>query len=358
MEINLSQIPSVLNSLNEPLLLLNKERTILFMNKPATSLLGSEYIGQNFVRLIRHPDVIGLIATVMELGVTQNVKASLQRPVEMVFEFKVSKIEAAVNNEALIVVALRDLTELENANQIRSDFVANVSHELRSPLTALSGFIETIKGPARDDPEARERFLGLMERESARMVRLIADLLSLSKFEAKSGKREFADVDMVNLVKRAVTTLEEVARQEGKTIELQVNTDQKFVVGVADELTQVLLNLIENALKYGKAASVVRVAVDANKGVAGFVQNVLTVSVEDEGEGIAKEHIPRLTERFYRVDTHRSRDKGGTGLGLAIVKHIVNQHRGRLQISSVQGKGSTFKVHLPASEHLSTVTKL
>ncbi len=341
---------TILDGLHEPLFLLDSERTISFMNKAAIDIFGADYLGQNFVRLIRHPEIIGLISKVSNDGGSEMATVPLRQPVENVFEFKVTKIPSTKEGEPIIAIALKDLTDLKNAEQMRSDFVANVSHELRSPLTALSGFVETIKGPARDDADARDRFLTLMEREAARMVRLISDLLSLSKVETNSRQREFTNIDMAKLTQRAVTTISETAKLEGKSINLTIEPGLGSVTGIADELTQVLINLIENGLKYGKPDSSVKVSLQKTSNVGRFSQDSLTIIVEDEGEGFAREHIPRLTERFYRVDAHRSRDKGGTGLGLAIVKHIVNQHRGHLQISSVEGKGSTFKVHLPFSQ--------
>ena len=235
---------------------------------------------------------------------------------------------------------------------MRSDFVANVSHELRSPLTSLSGFIETLKNSAKDDPLARKHFLGLMEKESARMVWLISDLLSLSKVEANLRVPTMGKVDVATLVQRVAATLESKAKAEGKTIDIDIDIDSKLlpIPGNEDEITQVVINLMENAIKYGARDSVVSLSVKQSQAIAGIKGNALSVVVSDQGEGIKVEHIPRLTERFYRVDAHRSREEGGTGLGLAIVKHIVNHHRDRLQITSIVGQGSSFSVHLPMKE--------
>jgi two-component system phosphate regulon sensor histidine kinase PhoR len=217
--------------------------------------------------------------------------------------------------------------------------VANVSHELRTPLTALLGFIETLRGAARDDAVARERFLGVMEREAARMNRLVSDLLQLSRVEAAERVRPADPVDLAQVLAMTLTAVRPLAEAAG--VELVFDAPGSLVVpGDADQLTQVFQNLIENAVKYGGAGK--RVTITLSQGDRGA-----EVAVRDLGEGIAAIHIPRLTERFYRVDSHRSREKGGTGLGLAIVKHIVNRHRGRLVIDSSEGKGSTFTVILP-----------
>ena len=340
-------IEQILNELQEPVLVLDGERHILFMNQTAISLFGEGFVGRNFVRLFRHADVMKIITDVSDGKNEASIKVALENPIKGVFNFKVTSLDQDTQQSPLLLVTIKDLTDLANAEQMRTDFVANVSHELRSPLTALSGFIETIKGPAKDDVLARERFLGLMELEASRMVRLISDPLSLSKVEARQNQRPSKHIDMVELTKRVVTTLSNTAVKENKHIKVDIEGKPKPLPVFEDEITQVLINLIENAVKYSAPESEITVSICTNNHIAGFTDRVLSISVEDQGEGIAREHLPRLTERFYRVDTHRSRDKGGTGLGLAIVKHIISQHRGRLQISSVEGNGSVFTVHLP-----------
>ncbi len=346
------KIEPVLNSLQDPLFFLNADRQIIFMNTMAVRMFGAEYLDRNFVRLIRHPDVIQLIDDIAVGDVAGglkegSIKVSLEQPLGGVFNFNVINIGDYKEEGTVLSITMRDMSDLAHAEQMRSDFVANVSHELRSPLTALSGFVETMKDRAKDDAPARERFLELMEREAARMVRLIADLLSLSKVEASQHHVPSDKVNMGTLVKRAVTTLSGRAKAEDKTIEIDIGEDMEPVNGSEDELMQVAINLIENAIKYGCPKSTVTVGVKTVENVAGISGKAIAFSVRDRGEGIAKEHLARLTERFYRVDTHRSRDKGGTGLGLAIVKHIVNHHRGRLHVASEVGEGSVFTVHLP-----------
>jgi two-component system phosphate regulon sensor histidine kinase PhoR len=225
---------------------------------------------------------------------------------------------------------------------MRRDFVANVSHELRTPLTALMGFIETLKHAAKDDPRAREMFLGIMEHEAGRMNRLVRDLLQLSRVEAEERIRPKDEVELRALLVGVISSLQGLAERAGGRVELA--GDPFTVPGDADQLVQVFTNLIENALKYGKAGQVVRVSLTPEDTVRG---PAVKVEVADEGEGIDPVHLPRLTERFYRVDSHRSREMGGTGLGLAIVKHIVSRHRGFLRIESEPGEGSRFSVVLP-----------
>jgi two-component system phosphate regulon sensor histidine kinase PhoR len=228
---------------------------------------------------------------------------------------------------------------------MRVDFIANASHELRSPLAALAGFIETLLGPARDDPQARARFLDIMRAQAERMSRLVDDLLSLSRIELNAHIRPSARVDLDAVVAGVADSLTPLASAAGVKVEVARPDGPVSVAGDRDELAQVFQNLIENAIKYGADGS----RVDVTLGPAQRSGEV-AVSVRDYGPGIAAEHLPRLTERFYRVDVASSREKGGTGLGLAIVKHILNRHRGSLQIESKPGDGATFTVRLPRLE--------
>jgi len=238
----------------------------------------------------------------------------------------------------------RPCTEAHRVERMRVDFVANASHELRTPLASLLGFVETLQGPARNDPAARERFLGIMREQAQRMARLIDDLLSLSRIEQHMHVRPAESVDLTMLVAHIVDTLTPMAGDNEQPLALDLEPNV-IVPGDRDELARVLENLIENALKYGrddKAGRPVEISL-SRRGVNAII------SVRDHGPGVPAEHIPRLTERFYRVDAGKSRAAGGTGLGLAIVKHIVLRHRGRLAIESALGEGSLFRVTLPTS---------
>lgn len=247
----------------------------------------------------------------------------------------------------LCLVFLEDRTEFDQAAEIRRDFVANVSHELRTPLTALVGFIETLKGAAQNDPAARERFLAIMEREAQRMIRLVNDLLSLSRVEAVEFRRPSGQVDLRAILALAQATVRDQAAAAGVTIRVLGDPAPIQLPGDGDQLQQVVMNLLENAIKYGAPKGEVRLILTRIEREPKLRRPAIAIAVEDDGEGIDALHLPRLTERFYRIDTHRSREKGGTGLGLAIVKHIVNRHRGRLKIESTLGKGSRFSVILP-----------
>ena len=240
------------------------------------------------------------------------------------------------------LIVLHDLTQVRMGERMRADFVANVSHELRTPLSSLLGFVETLRGPARDDKDAQDKFLAIMHEQAERMSRLIEDLLSLSRIEMDEHTRPRGRVDLKQVLGNVKDMLSMKAAARRMRIELDIPEAASTVPGDADQLTQVFQNLIDNALKYGREGTAVEVAIGQP------ANGELSVTVTDHGEGIAPQHLPRLTERFYRVDAARSRQLGGTGLGLAIVKHIVNRHRGYLNVDSKLGQGSRFTVTLPA----------
>ncbi|MCH1466908.1 MAG: ATP-binding protein, partial [Rhodobacteraceae bacterium] len=257
------------------------------------------------------------------------------------------KVSCAPIHENLTLLCFEDQSDREHVSQMRRDFVANVSHELKTPLTALLGFIETLNTSARADASARERFLKIMEREAQRMNRLVSDLLSLSQVEAVERMRPNEVVDVSRLLQETATTLAPVAEARGVRLHV-VNADRLVkMAGDKDQLRQVFINLIENAIKYGGPNNEVSVTLSDIRYQTRLRCEGIAISVADKGPGIDALNIPRLTERFYRIDSHRSREMGGTGLGLAIVKHIVSRHRGVLKIDSAVGKGSEFKIILP-----------
>jgi two-component system phosphate regulon sensor histidine kinase PhoR len=238
----------------------------------------------------------------------------------------------------------RDLTSARRLEAMRVDFVANASHELRTPLASLLGFIETLQGPARNDPTARERFLEIMRGQAQRMTRLIDNLLSLSRIEMRAHVPPQGVVDLRSVVSHITDALSTMAAERGVRIELSLPNEPLQIQGDRDELLRVAENLIENAIKYGESGGRIEVSL-AREGEE--TAPVVRLTVQDFGPGIGAEHLPRLTERFYRVDVAQSREKGGTGLGLAIVKHIVNRHGGQLSIASEPGEGATFTVTFP-----------
>jgi two-component system phosphate regulon sensor histidine kinase PhoR len=281
------------------------------------------------------------------------VELTLPSPVNSEFRASVEPLLGSGSSGAAALLSLHDITALKRIEQMRGDFIANASHELRTPLAAVLGFIETLRGPAQGDVEAHERFLAIMYEQATRMSRLVADLLTLSRIELYEHSRPEGKADLAAILRRVAVGLEFQAGEKQMQITLALEETLPMVLGQEDELTQIFQNLLDNAVKYGRDGTNVevtaRVTADLPGAMADRSQPAAMVVVQDHGEGIAREHLPRLTERFFRVDSARSRRLGGTGLGLAIVKHIVNRHRGTLQVESELGKGTAFTVYLPVA---------
>lgn len=343
---------AVLAGLPDPLILVAENRRVLRLNPAAEALLGHDLAGRDLALGFRNPALLAAVDAVLEGGEQESVEFSIPGKVERAMAARVLRLPGAARERASVMIALYDLTGVKQSERMRADFVANVSHELRTPLTSLIGFIETLRGPAREDPEAQDRFLKIMEEQSQRMSRLVDDLLSLSRIELQEHTAPSSRSDISEILRSVASTLELEAARRGMRVEIQAD-DLPPVLGERDELTQVFQNLLDNAVKYGEDNTVIRVAARRlAKGGAGerrLGRAGLKISVHNEGEGIEREHIPRLTERFYRVDSRRSRRLGGTGLGLAIVKHIVNRHRGVLEVESRPNEGATFSVYLPSA---------
>lgn len=329
-----------------PVLLIGPDQRILGANSAAAALFGAGLVGRPAPAVMRHPDFLEGLERCLAAGAPVALRLTLSAGgAEM--RLAVSFRPLAGDAAGRLLCTIEDLTAAEQALAARRDFLANVSHELRTPLTALAGFIDTLQGAARDDPAARARFLAIMERETSRMSRLVDDLLSLSRVEAEERRRPAAQVELLGLLRATLATHRDAARAAGVALTLEGEEGPLTLRGDADQLMQVFHNLVENALKYGSSGGSVTVRVDPPARDPVLKAEAVRVEVIDRGEGIDPLHLPRLTERFYRVDTHRSRARGGTGLGLAIVKHIVNRHRGRLKIESEPGRGSRFAVILP-----------
>jgi two-component system phosphate regulon sensor histidine kinase PhoR len=346
---SLEQSAALLAALPEPALLVGEDRRIRLANPAAAELLGPGLEDQGALLVIRQPEPVAALERALagRAGERQEARYLLTTPAaEILYRMVVHRLAAAHGLSGVLVTFI-DISHVEEAEQMRRDFVANVSHELRSPLTVLSGFIETLQGPARDDAAARDRFLAIMAQEARRMNRLVADLLSLSRLEANERIRPRERVVLSEVLRTTLAALRPLIEDSGIRLELDDATGDASLLGDRDQLVQVFHNLIENAIKYGGTGGRVAITLRSHERWPGIAGPALGVTVTDEGEGIDPIHIPRLTERFYRVDSHRSRQMGGTGLGLAIVKHIVNRHRGRLGIDSARGRGSSFTVILP-----------
>ena len=347
-------LESILDALPDPLLVLDRSRRVMRANAAARTLLGGASLGRDLAMSLRQPAVLEAADAVLAGSGARDVGFILPGPVERYVAGRIVPLAGAAPDAAAALAALRDLTAVREAERMRADFVANASHELKTPLSTLLGSIETLAGPGREDPAAHEKFLPLMHAEAARMARLVEDLLSLSRIERDERTPPEDNVDLGGSLRAAAQHLDLEARERGMTIVLEVPETLGPVIGDGDELGQAWRNLIDNAIKYGGAETTVTVraravAADAAPPALTAGGPTLAVAVIDRGEGIAPEHVPRLTERFYRVDGARSRALGGTGLGLAIVKHIVSRHGGALSIESEPGSGSTFTVFLPAA---------
>ncbi|MCB9946923.1 MAG: PAS domain-containing protein [Rhodospirillaceae bacterium] len=343
---------AIVAELPDPLILVDAGRVVRRANPAAARLLGDRVLDRDLADSLRHPDVLEAVGDVLAGGGPHKIEITQPVPIERVFEVRVKRftddggmaVDLAAGGMAL--VTLHDITAIKRSEQMRADFVANASHELRTPLSTLIGFLETLRGPARDDGEARDRFLAIMAEQAGRMARLIDDLLSLSRIELDEHTTPTGRVDLVTVLGKVIDMLALRAQDRGMSIDLMVRDPLPWISGDEDQLTQVFQNLIVNAIKYARAGTAITVTACLAEAELG-ISPAVAVSVADVGDGIPRAHLPRLTERFYRVDPGRSRALGGTGLGLAIVKHILSRHRGRLTVDSRVGQGSTFTVVLP-----------
>ncbi|MBL8698674.1 MAG: PAS domain-containing protein [Alphaproteobacteria bacterium] len=334
---------AAIDALPDAILDIGGDLRVIAANAAARERFGARP-GAEIAAVVRDPDVLAGIDDAFAGRETVAVAFTLAGPIERHYEARLLRPSTGAGGRPRVLAVFHEVTALRRVDALRVDFVANVSHELRTPLAAVLGFIETLRGPARDDAPARERFLGIMQAEAQRMTRLVSDLLSLSRIEASEHAAPTDKVALPPIVGRVVDALALPAREKRIRIAVDVPATLPAVLGDGDQLQQVVQNLVDNAIKYGRADGEIRIAARASAD-GGRV----ALGVADEGEGIAREHLARLTERFYRVDAGRSRRLGGTGLGLAIVKHIVNRHRGTLEIESEPGKGSRFTVTLPTA---------
>ena len=327
-----------------PAVVIGEDELLIAANARARELFGDGVLGRHYITSFRQPALLDAIEQVRADGQRRKAQyLSTEARRDKTWTVHLAMIGAS----RAMLVTFEDRTATEDAGKMRRDFVANASHELRTPLTALIGFIETLRGAARDDPAAQERFLEIMHREAARMNRLVEDLISLNRVEATARVRPLERVDLSAVARSVAHTLEPMAHAREMTI-AQANLDAPLLLpGDADQLAQVVTNLVENALKYSGQGATVTLRLETQDNHPMTRGPAASLSVQDTGAGFDPGLIPRLTERFYRIDGHRSRELGGTGLGLAIVKHIVNRHRGRLRIDSVPGQGSVFTVILP-----------
>jgi len=331
------------DALPDPSIVIDRRSVVVHVNPHAVRHFPGVASGSPIAYSLRSPPLLAAIEAA-RLGAAQTIELHQTVPNETWYKATVAPLVAGDPvNDGVLVITLKSLTEEKRLEALRTDFIANASHELRTPLTSLVGFIDTLLGPAANDKEARERFLGLMRGQAARMAKLIEDLLSLSRIEMRQHMRPTAPVELGTLLREVAEGLQKLAEDSGTRLKVEVPTEPVVVSGDRDELYEVFENLIDNAIKYGADGDTIEIRLSPDAGRPGFDA---LVSVVDHGVGVAAEHVPRLTERFYRVDAESSRKKKGTGLGLAIVKHIVTRHHGLLSIRSQPGQGTRVDVLL------------
>jgi two-component system, OmpR family, phosphate regulon sensor histidine kinase PhoR len=332
------------DALPVPVVFVDRNAIVLVANQAASAELGRIDIGSLIFLKFRNPEMRAAFQSAVTQQAPTHIELQDRLPVERWLRVDFCPVAGDGNDFNGILIMFRDIGESRKLDRMRSDFIANASHELRTPLASLSGFIDTLQGPASNDAAARKRFLTIMQEQAARMSRLIDDLLSLSRLETRSLSEEAGPLDLVATANEAIDSLQPVATESGVTIERQFAVGPLMIRGMHDEILQIVENLVENACKYGRSGKKVIVEISAkNLGI----EKETVLAVHDFGPGIAPEHLPRLTERFYRATSSSAAGAKGTGLGLAIVKHIATRHRARLTIASETGKGSTFAVHFP-----------
>ena len=340
-------IDSLIGGLPGPAIVLDRDGRVIAFNAAASAIAPSLRSGEPALITLRMPELVDAIRRAAASLSPQRVEFFERVPLDRWFEAFVTPVKLASGDgrSDILLMTFNDLTPLRRVEEMRADFIANASHELRTPLAALLGFIETLQGTAKDDPVARAKFLTIMQGQATRMARLIDDLLSLSRIELNAHLHPNTPLDLAPIVRQVADGLQTLARDRDVVIKVAAPPDALIVLGDRDELIRALENLVENALKYGAAGKRVDITLARSQTRVGTPEARL--AVRDYGPGIAPEHLPRLTERFYRVDVADSRAQGGTGLGLALVKHVLNRHGGRLNIESTPGAGASFTMHLP-----------
>lgn len=355
MEAVITERSILVDTLPDILIMTDTSLRIVSTNRAARAVFGQNLAGRLLKDVVASDVLVNGAHAVLEDVKGRVIEFRLMDPEPADYRAILEHFPVASSGGISLVITLNDVTELKRVEKMRADFVANASHEIRTPLASIAGFIETLQGPAKDDEHAREQFLAVMHEQAKRMTSLVSDLLSLSKIEMNAHSVPLGRVDMLRIARAEKENFSWMAKQKSMEIILTHGEDIPEVRGDENELRQVVHNLMGNAIKYGHEGTEIHVGLRMTAALPNdpnFVQlqRAIVISVRDHGEGISREHLPRLTERFYRVDSARTRKIGGTGLGLAIVKHILNRHRAVLTIDSQVGEGSTFSVFLPIYE--------
>lgn len=355
METIITEREILVDTLPDILIMVNDEKKIVRTNRAARAIFGQNLAGRQLKDVIASSYLLDAIGSVINDLKGREIEFRIEDPVVRDFLAIIERFPVPTAGGISTVITMNDITELKSVEQMRADFVANASHELRTPLASIKGFVETLLGPAKDDEEARIEFLKIMLEQSDRMQQLIGDLLSLSKIEMNIHSVPTEPMDLSAVLRKAAESFKRMAAEKNVRLVLNMHDNLPQVKGESNEIAQVVHNLISNAIKYGFADSDVTITAKVTSELPQDINmrnltRVVALSVRDQGDGIPKQHLPRLMERFYRVDSARTRQIGGTGLGLAIVKGIVQRHRGAIVIDSVVGEGTCFTVYLPIFE--------
>ncbi len=355
METIITEREILVDTLPDILVMVNDEGKIVRTNRAARAIFGQNLAQKHLREVIDNGYMLSSVEAVIRDLKGREVEFRIEEPVIRDFLAIIERFPVPSAGGITTVITMNDITELKSVEQMRADFVANASHEIRTPLASIKGFIETLQGPAKDDEPARTEFLGIMLEQANRMQQLINDLLSLSKIEMNAHSVPTDPVDLATVVRRELEHFKRPAMDKNMRLSAQIQDNLPNVKGEANELAQVVHNLVGNAIKYGYRDSEVTVTLKITTELPQDINmrnhtRVVMLSVRDQGEGIPKQHLPRLMERFFRVDSARTREVGGTGLGLAIVKGIITRHRGAITIDSTQGEGSVFTAFLPIYE--------
>jgi two-component system phosphate regulon sensor histidine kinase PhoR len=355
METIITEREILVDTLPDILIMVNDEKKIVRTNRAARAIFGQNLAGKQLKDVIPSRYLLDAITSVIQDLKGREIEFRIEDPVVRDFLAIIERFPVPTVGGISTVITMNDITELKSVEQMRADFVANASHELRTPLASIKGFVETLLGPAKDDEPARLEFLQIMLEQADRMQQLIGDLLSLSKIEMNIHSVPVDPMDLAHVLRKETDSLKRMAAAKNVRLVLNIHDNLPQVKGESNELAQVVHNLVSNAIKYGFADSDVTISAKVTSELPQDINmrnltRVVAMSVRDQGEGIPKQHLPRLMERFYRVDSARTRQVGGTGLGLAIVKGIVQRHRGAIIIDSVVGEGTQFTVFLPIFE--------
>lgn len=352
LETALAESKILIDSLPDIILMLDKKQKIIKINSRAKVVFGGKYFDKVINDIVDDEEINAIVTMVLEDGQGRDAEIRLEKPTFTTYFVRIERFPVYSQGGIAVIVILHDVTKQKETERMLSDFVANASHEIRTPLTSIMGFIETLQTSAKDDGEVRDKFLGIMSGQAERMSKLVSGLLSISQLERNINTRPTGKVNIAHLLREAQSYMSISADEKDMTINLELDDEIKNITGDTGELSQIIENLLSNAIKYGRNSSIISMKAKIIKNDFKNIHNlknakkILSIKFQDESEGIAKEHIPRLTERFYCVDQARTRKIGGTGLGLSIVHYIIERHKGALLIESEVGIGSTFTILL------------